>query len=190
MFDPRQFDPAGNILPNAPAQAERNKPLPPGSSKSGLFAFFTRTFLGLQPTECSFSVRGLRLYASPGRAIIFNMDTDHQGWKTSDLLTRPSDCGELSVHIRAHYYMYSKDMRYLPTSDMEESFEVMACVAQGTLDAAKKMVVLDALQTFVDECKPADRDYTSFKDQGELDMHCCDEKNGCDVFGSKRRKIN
>jgi len=43
---------------------------------------------------------------------------------------------------------------------------------------------------FVDECKPADRDYTSFKDQGELDMHCCDEKNGCDVFGSKRRKIN
>jgi hypothetical protein len=86
--------------------------------------------------------------------------------------------------------MYSKDMRYLPTSDMEESFEVMACVAQGTLDAAKKMVILDALNTFVDECKPKDRNYKSFKDQGELDMHCSHAVNGCDVFRSKRIRIN
>ena len=80
--------------------------------------------------------------------------------------------------------MYSRDLRYLPTSDMEESFEVMSCIAQGTLDAAKKMVILDALSTFVDEAKPQGRDYQSFADQNELDMHCSDAKNGCDVFGS------
>jgi hypothetical protein len=44
MFDPQQFCTAGNMLPNAPAQAVRKTPLPPGISKSGLFAFFARTF--------------------------------------------------------------------------------------------------------------------------------------------------
>lgn len=66
----------------------------------------------------------------------------------------------------------------MPTSDMEESFEVMSCIAHGRLDATMKMVVLDALSTFVNESEPATRNYKSFKSQAELDMHCSDDRNG------------
>jgi len=127
MFDPLQFDNIGNILPNAPAQSNRTSPLPPCDARSGLFAFFTRTFLGLPPTNCSDPTRGLRLYASPGRAIIFYMDREHQGWMTSDFDHADQvqqQCDELSVHVRSHFYMYSSDMRFLPTSDLEERYVV------------------------------------------------------------------
>ena len=108
-------------------------------ARSGLQAFFSRTFLGLRPKDDFDPTHGLRLYSSIGRTIIFNMDVDHQGWLTTDQQTRPSSDEELSVHVRGHFYMYSRDLRYLPTSDLEESFEVMSCVAHGGLDAAKKM---------------------------------------------------
>ena len=186
MFDPLQFDAQGNLMTDAPAQANRTAHLPPGNARSGLFAFYTRTFLGLRPTKGSDPANGLRLYASPGRVIIFNMDKDHQGWLTSDLASRPSNDEELSVHVRSHFYMYSRDMRFLPTSDMEESFEVMACVSQGALDAASKMVVLDGLSTFVGESEAEGRRYVSFRDQEALDKHCSAPSNGCDVFGATK----
>ena len=188
MFDPQQFDANGNILTNAPAQAKRTSALPPGISRSGLFALLTRTFLGLQPRNDCDPTHGLRLYASPGRVILFNMDTNHQGWSTSCRDTRPSNQEELSIHVRAHFYIYSKDLRYMPTSDMEESFEVMSCIAHGRLDATMKMVVLDALSTFVNESEPVNRNYKSFKNQAELDMHCSDDRNGCDVFGADHKE--
>ena len=186
MFDPLQFDDQGNIRTTAPAQANRTSPLPLGNARSGLFAFYTRTFLGLRPTKGSDPASGLRLYASPGRVIIFNMDEDHQGWLTSDIDSRPTNDEELSVHVRSHFYMYSKDMRFLPTSDMEESFEVMACMSQGAFDATNKMVVLDALSTFVGESETDGRKYVSFRNQEELDKHCCAPSNGCDVFGAPK----
>jgi hypothetical protein len=46
--------------------------------------------------------------------------------------------------------VYSQDLRYLPTAELEETLEFMACVAHDDgLDAGTKMVVLDALNTFV-----------------------------------------
>jgi hypothetical protein len=78
--------------------------------------------------------------------------------------------------------MYSRDIRFLPTSDLEESFEVMACVSQGAMDAGTKMVVLDALATFVGEKETPGRIYKSFLNQEELEHHCSTPGNGCDVF--------
>jgi len=189
MYDTRQFDSNGNIRVNAPAQAERTANLPLGIARSGLNAFFARTFLGLRPKDDFDPTHGLRLYASIGRTIIFNMDTDHQGWLTTDRATRPSSDEELSVHVRGHFYMFSRDLRYLPTSDLEESFEVMSCIAHGGLDAAKKMVVLDALRTFVGECEPLGRAYQSFQNQAELNHHCSDITNGCDMYNPLQQHL-
>jgi hypothetical protein len=89
LYDNKQFDGHGNILPDATGYTERSTPLPPGISVSALFAFFCRTFLGIKPVDTveskklaqSCSSGSLRLHASIGRAIIFNFDTDHQVWR-------------------------------------------------------------------------------------------------------------
>lgn len=186
MFCPLQFDEQGNIRTNAPAQGNRTAHLPTGNARSALFAFFTRTFLGLRPKgKRPAPASGLRLYASPGKAFIFNMDLDHQGWITSAL---PNSDQELSVHIRSHFYMYSRDIRFLPTSDLEETFEVMACVSQGAMDAGTKMVVLDALATFVGEQETPGREYENFLNQEALENHCS-TTSGCDVF-LKRKALD
>ena len=79
---------------------------------------------------------------------------------------------ELSVHVRSHFYVYSKDLRYLPTDDLEETLEFLACFAHGAkLDGATKMVILDALNTFIDDPKSIGREYTSFENQDALDAH-------------------
>jgi len=89
LYDNKQFDERGNILPDAREYTERRTPLPPGISVSALFAFFCRTFLGIKPVvavktkelarSCASDTDvSLRLHASIGRAIIFNFDTDHQ----------------------------------------------------------------------------------------------------------------
>jgi hypothetical protein len=89
LYDDKQFDGRGNILPDAREHTERSTPLPPGISVSALFAFFCRTFLGIKAVNAANSKEGakpcdsdsLRLHASIGRAIIFNFDTDHQVWR-------------------------------------------------------------------------------------------------------------
>jgi hypothetical protein len=79
---------------------------------------------------------------------------------------------ELSVHVRSHFYVYSKDLRYLPTDDLEETLEFLACVAHGAaLDDATKMVILYALNTFDEDPKSNGREYTSFENQHALDAH-------------------
>ena len=79
---------------------------------------------------------------------------------------------ELSVHVRSHFYVYSKDLRYLPTADLEETLEFLACVAHGAeLDDATKMVILDALNTFDQDPESNGRKYASFENQLELDAH-------------------
>jgi hypothetical protein len=90
LFDDKQFDDHGNILPWAPGTSKRTVPLPPGISVSALFAFFCRTFLGLKPVERkelerSCSSGSLRLHARIGRAIIFAFDTDHQVWNMNNV---------------------------------------------------------------------------------------------------------
>jgi hypothetical protein len=93
-------------------------------------------------------------------------DDDHEKEKSSFIQK------ELSVHVRSHFYVYSKDLRYLPTSGLEEAFEFLACVAQGEdLDDATKMVLLDALNTFTEEPESVGRNYTSFENQQALDAH-------------------
>ena len=96
-----------------------------------------------------------------------------KGWKCREE-GEASSCimEELSVHVRSHFYVYSKDLRYLPTSDLEETLEFLACVAHGAaLDDATKMVILDALNTFIDDPKSNGREYTSFENQHALDAH-------------------
>ena len=96
-----------------------------------------------------------------------------KGWKCKDKNEKSSfTLEELSVHVRSHFYVYSKDLRYLPTDDLEETLEFLACVAHGAaLDGATKMVLLDSLQTFVGEPESRGRQYTSFENQHALDAH-------------------
>jgi len=47
--------------------------------------------------------------------------------------------------------------------------------------AGTKMVVLDALATFVGENETPGRNYQSFLNQEELEHHCSTPGNGCDV---------
>jgi hypothetical protein len=91
LYDGKQFDERGNIVANAGNYTERRIPLPPGISISALFAFFCRTFLGINPIaavrskdhkrSCNSEPVSLRLHANIGRAVIFNFDTDHQVWR-------------------------------------------------------------------------------------------------------------
>ena len=96
-----------------------------------------------------------------------------KGWKCKDKTQKSSfTLEELSVHVRAHFYVYSKDLRYLPTDDLEETLEFLACVAHGAaLDGATKMVILDALNTFTEDPESVGRQYTGFENQAELDHH-------------------
>jgi hypothetical protein len=97
LYDGKQFDCHGNILPNARGDTTRTIPLPPCISLSALFAFFCRTFLGIKAVqrknlERSCSSGSLRLHARIGRAIIFAFDTDHQVWRYERCMT--------CVHVR------------------------------------------------------------------------------------------
>ena len=86
---------------------------------------------------------------------------------------------ELSVHVRSHFYVYSNDLRYLPTDNLEETLEFLACVAHGAaLDGATKLVILDALNTFVEDPQSVGREYTGFENQAALDHHLR-ERNCC-----------
>ena len=74
--------------------------------------------------------------------------------------------------MRSHFYVYSKDLRYLPTDDLEETLEFLACVAHGAkLDDATKMVILYALNTFDEDPVSNGRQYTAFENQRALDSH-------------------
>ena len=96
-----------------------------------------------------------------------------KGWKCKEKGEQSSfTLEELSVHVRSHFYVYSKDLRYLPTDDLEETLEFLACVAHGAaLDGATKMVILDALNTFTEDPESVGREYTGFENQAELDNH-------------------
>ena len=104
-----------------------------------------------------------------------------KGWKCRDEDERSSFIlNELAVHVRSHFYVYSKDLRYLPTSDLEETLEFLACVAHGAaLDGATKLVILDALNTFDQESESISHsNYFSFENQLTLDAHL-NSINGC-----------
>ena len=105
-----------------------------------------------------------------------------KGWKCKDKDEKSNfTLEELSVHVRAHFYVYSKDLRYLPTDNLEETLEFMACVAHGAaLDGATKMVILDALNTFTEDPQSAGRQYTGFENQAGLDHHLR-ERNCCEL---------
>ena len=97
LYDGKQFDSHGNILPHATGDSVRTIPLPPCISASALFAFFCRTFLGIKAVQRKENVRScnsgsLRLHAGIGRAIIFAFDTDHQVWRHERCMT--------CVHVR------------------------------------------------------------------------------------------
>ena len=103
-----------------------------------------------------------------------------KGWKCKDKDQKSNfTLEELSVHVRSHFYVYSTDLRYLPTNELEETLEFLACVAHGAaLDGATKMVILDALNTFTEDPQSAGREYTGFENQAGLDNHLR-ERNCC-----------
>jgi hypothetical protein len=96
-----------------------------------------------------------------------------KGWKCREEGERSSFIlEELAVHVRSHFYVYSKDLRYLPTDDLEETLELLACVAHGAaLDGATKMVILDALNTFTEDPESVRQEYSGFQNQADLDHH-------------------
>lgn len=96
-----------------------------------------------------------------------------KGWKCRQEDEQSSfTLEELSVHVRSHFYVYSNDLRYLPTDDLEETLEFLACFAHGAdLDGATKMVILHALNTFTHDPKSNGREYISFENQRALDSH-------------------
>ncbi len=97
-----------------------------------------------------------------------------KGWKCKEEEDEQSSyiLEELSVHVRSHFYVYSKDLRYLPTDDLEETLEFLACFAHGAeLDDATKMVILHALNTFTNDPVCTSRGYMSFENQNALDAH-------------------
>jgi len=52
---------------------------------------------------------------------------------------------------------------------LEETLEFLACVAHGAaLDGATKLVILDALNTFVEDPQSVGREYTGFENQAQI----------------------
>jgi hypothetical protein len=184
FYDSDQFGPDGNILPSAPKTTKFTVPLDKGHSRSALFAFFACTFLGVRPDGGKRSApdSGLRLHATMGTAVIFAFDWYHQGWFCISMEDEEERVvgQELTCHVRAHFYIYSRDIRYLPTSNLEETLEFLSCVAQtdAGLDPATRMVILDSLNTFIgdetdqDVLLEARTNYKGFRTQNALDKHC------------------
>ncbi len=74
------------------------------------------------------------------------------------------------IHARPHFYVYSTDLRKLPTVDVETSLEFMSICANDsagatdtTADADSRLQVLDCLQTFTPET--ADGQFFESKEQ-------------------------
>jgi hypothetical protein len=109
-------------------------------------------------TRSSRRGQSLKVRANLGRAVLFTFSWKHRGKgdrDDSDSSAEYDDDALPDIHARPHFYVYSTDLRKLPTVDVETSLEFMSICANdsagATADAASRLQVLDCLQTFTPE---------------------------------------
>lgn len=129
---------------------------------SALFAFFTKTALGV-PCSVQAGSRNwssLKLSIPIGTAVLFRFDFLHHGWRCSSEDGYPS-CVELPVHFRAHFYVLSSKLSALPMANFEALLEFLSVSSLESMDVATQLLMLECLQTFVPWAKPyEDENYT------------------------------
>jgi hypothetical protein len=128
---------------------------------SALFAFFTKTALGV-PCSVQAGSRdwsSLKLHIPIGTAVLFRFDFLHHGWRCSSEDGYPGV--ELPVHFRAHFYLLSSKLSALPMANFEALLEFLSVSSLESMDAATQLLMLECLQTFVPWAKPfEDKNYT------------------------------
>ena len=155
---------------------------------SALFAFFTRTALGV-PCSVQAGSRdwsSLKLRIPIGTAVLFRFDFLHHGWRCSSEDGYPSSV-ELPVHFRAHFYLLSSKLSALPMANFEALLEFLSVSSLESMDVATQLLMLECLQTFVPWAEPHEdknytlkplddfaisRGYMLFESQDALDQYC------------------
>ena len=155
---------------------------------SALFAFFTKTALGV-PCSVKAGSRdwsSLKLSIPIGTAVLFRFDFLHHGWRCSHEDGYPAGV-ELPVHFRAHFYLLSSKLSALPMANFEALLEFLSVSSLESMDVATQLLMLECLQTFVPwakayedknfTLKPLDdfaksRKYTLFESQEALNDYC------------------
>jgi hypothetical protein len=155
---------------------------------SALFAFFTKTALGV-PCSVRAGSRNwssLKLSIPIGTAVLFRFDFLHHGWRCSSEDGYPAGV-ELPVHFRAHFYLLSSKLSALPMANFEALLEFLSVSSLESMDVATQLLMLECLQTFVPWAKPYEdknftlkplddfaksRKYTLFESQDALDEYC------------------
>ena len=155
---------------------------------SALFAFFTKTALGV-PCSVQAGSRdwpSLKLRIPIGTAVLFRFDFLHHGWRCSSEDGYPPNV-ELPVHFRAHFYLLSSKLSALPMANFEALLEFLSVSSLESMDVATQLLMLECLQTFVPWAKPHEyqnytlkhlddfaksRGYMLFESQDSLDQYC------------------
>ena len=155
---------------------------------SALFAFFTRTALGV-PCSVQAGSRdwsSLKLRIPIGTAVLFRFDFLHHGWRCSSEDGYPPNV-ELPVHFRAHFYLLSSKLSALPMANFEALLEFLSVSSLESMDVATQLLMLECLQTFVPWAEPHEdknytlkplddfaisRGYMLFESQDALDQYC------------------
>jgi hypothetical protein len=155
---------------------------------SALFAFFTRTALGV-PCSVQAGSRdwsSLKLRIPIGTAVLFRFDFLHHGWRCSSEDGYPSSV-ELPVHFRAHFYLLSSKLSALPMANFEALLEFLSVSSLESMDVATQLLMLECLQTFVPWANPHEhqdytlkhlddfaksRGYKLFESQDALNQYC------------------
>ena len=195
------FDMVGNLRPEAKGcKHQRRGPwcrMPHGTldtfvaaqnnilleSFSALFAMLRGTYI---ETRSSQRGQSLKVRAGLGRAVLFTFSWKHRGKGDRDDSDSSADYNDDAlpdIHARPHFYVYSTDLRKLPTVDVETSLEFMSICANdsagATADAASRLQVLDCLQTFTPESadghKPRGKELSDvhefFESKEQLDQY-------------------
>ena len=166
VHNARNFDMLGRVRLDAPASYERRKgcwfassynALSPylgdhisimQESFSALFGMFKGTFIETPISdEAARNTRALRVDIPLGTAIVFTFAWKHRGKgdNPDHVVTSQSP---VEVHARPHFYVYGRDLRKLPTVDLEATLEFLSICSQNHNNRASQLQVLDCLQTF------------------------------------------
>jgi hypothetical protein len=117
-------------------------------SFSALFGMFKETFIETPVSEAASRETGaLRVDVPLGTAIVFTLAWKHRGKgdNPDHVVTTRSP---VEVHARPHFYVYGKDLRKLPTVDLESTLEFVSICSKKQSNMASQLQVLECLQTF------------------------------------------
>jgi hypothetical protein len=117
-------------------------------SFSALFGMFKGTYIETPVSEASSrNIVALRVDVPLGTAIVFTLAWKHRG-KGDNADHVISTRSPVEVHARPHFYVYGKDLRKLPTVDLESTLEFVSLCSQKETNMASQLQVLECLQTF------------------------------------------